>query len=384
MDHGQPPLSAMNALKPRRVAHFISSPYLVDSPPNASLISAFLELGYDVDVFTNDPSLNVTHLGSRVRARHVEYRLRWMAGNLLNPKWFAYSAFSGTTEDPMAVAGLLARLTAKPCVTMADEIKNGSTGGMRGNRWKSICRYGMRASALTIVNTPERIEIQRDYAGLAATHPIAVMPNCFVSPPLAGDRAALRSERGLPGDVLVVCYSGVFSQGNGAAWFAQALAQCPRAWFWAQVVPQDPTVAVLLKWLEGRERLVIEPGPLGWHLPSISMAAADIGVVVYLQDAPQFRNMGTASQRLCMFLSMGVPVIASRQPSFEFIETWDCGVLVDNADEFVAAIGKIGERLPEMRANALRCASEFIDAPGHYARLVRSLSKAIEPQTGKA
>ncbi|MES2632426.1 MAG: hypothetical protein V4669_05610 [Pseudomonadota bacterium] len=358
-----------------RAAHFISWPYLLDGPPNRALISALLELGYDVDVYTSDPELDVAHLGPRVRARHIEYRYQWMAKNMLHPSWMRYDLFCGTTEDPMAVAGLLARIYRRRCVTMADEIKNGSTGGMRGNRWKSLCRYGMRASDLTIVNTPERISIQREYAGLDAAHPFVVMPNSFVTPPAPGDRAALRSERGIPADALVVCYSGVFSVGNGAAWFAQALAQRTDAWFWGQVVPHDPTIAGLLPWLEGHERLVIEPGPLGWTFPSVSMAAADIGVVVYLQDAPQFLNMGTASQRLCMFLSMGVPVIASRQASFQFIEDYDCGVLVDSADEFVAAIGTIAQRLPEMKANALRCAAGFIDAPGHHARLVEALRK---------
>jgi glycosyltransferase involved in cell wall biosynthesis len=361
-------------MKRKRAAHFVSWPYLVDNPSNHTLINALLELGYSVDVFTSDPDLDLSQYGAYVRSRHAQFGYRWLATHLLHPRWLGYDLFCGTTEEPMAAAGLLARIYRKRCITVADEIKSGSTRGTRSERWKALCRFGMRASQLTIVNEAERIEIQRQYAGLPSDQLIVIMPNCFPDPPAPGDRLKLRRERGFPEDALVVCYSGVFSLGNGATWFAKALAEKTDVWFWGQVVPQDPMAGALLPWLQGRERLVLEPGPLGWRFPWVSMAAADIGIVVYLQDAPQFMHMGTASQRMCMFLAMGVPVIASRQPSFAFVETYDCGILVDTPEEFVRAIDSIRPRLAQMRANALRCAREYIDAPRRYRELVEAIS----------
>ena len=361
-------------MKPR-AAHFVSHAHLVDNPSNHALISALLELGYAVDVYLPKRDGDVSQYGPDVTAHFAEHGYRWLVANLLSPRWLKYTMFSGTTEEPMAAVGLLARIYRRRSITVADEIKNGSTSGERGERWKALCRSGMRVSQLTIVNSGERIDIQREYAGLAADHPIVVMPNCYRDPPAPGDRLALRRERGLPADALVVCYSGVFSLGNGGLWFARALAEQRDTWFWGQVVPDDPLVAGILPWLQGRDRLVLEPGPLGWRYPWVTMAAADIGVVVYLQDAPQFRNRGSASNRLCMFLTMGVPVIASRQPSFEFVEKFGCGVLVDSPEEFVAAIDTIRSRLDEMKANALRCSREYIDAPGRYAALVESIRK---------
>ena len=361
-------------MKTKRAAHFVNSPYLVDNPSNYTLISALVELGWQVDVYTSNPGLDLSHYGPSVHAAHAEFGYRWLASNLLHPRWMAYDLFSGTTEEPMAAAGLLARLYRKPCITIADEIKSGSTAGERSARWKALCRFGMRASRLTVVNEAERVRVQRDYAHLAADHPIVVMPNCFPDPPTLLDRASLRAERGIPQDALVVCFSGVFNIYNGGVWYAQALARKSDTWFWAQVVPQDPMAGALLPWLHGHERQVIEPGPMGWRLPWATMCAADIGTVVYLQDAPQFRHMGVASNRLCMFLTAGVPVIASRQPSFEFIEDYDCGVLVNSADEYVAAIDAIRPRLAQMSANARRCAREYIDAPGRYRALVQAIS----------
>jgi len=74
----------------------------------------------------------------------------------------------------------------------------------------------------------------------------------------------------------------------------------------------------------------------------------DIGLAIYTNPAPQFQHMGISSNRLCMFLAMGVPVIATRQPSFRFIKDYNCGILVENYDQFLAAIRHIGAHLPSM------------------------------------
>jgi hypothetical protein len=128
--------------------------------------------------------------------------------------------------------------------------------------------------------------------------------------------------------------------------------------------------------------LHLEAARLSWREAWSQAAVADIGMVIYLQDAPQFQNMGISSNRLCMFLSMGVPVIASRQPSFQFIEEYDCGVLVDNETEFSAAIDRVAGRLEEMKANALRCAREYIDAPGKYVTLRDEIARLVGVKLG--
>lgn len=89
--------------------------------------------------------------------------------------------------------------------------------------------------------------------------------------------------------------------------------------------------------------------------------------------------MGTSSNRLCMFLAMGVPVIASRQPSFGFIETYDCGVLVETYAEFLAAVRYIGRHLPAMRANCHRCFRQYIMPPERYPRLRDAIAGLARP-----
>lgn len=361
-----------------RVAHFLLIPELAHSPPNDAAVTAWLDMGFDVDLFAPGGPFAVDRYGPRVRAMPAEYGYRWLARNLMSPRWRSYSVFSGTTEDPLAVAGSLGWLHRRPVVTFADEIKSGSYAGDRSRRWKDLCRFGMRRSTLTIVNESERLALQREYAGMRADAPMMVYPGCFREPPVPSDRSSLRVARGLPPDKLVLCYSGVMNHGNGGLWMAEALRRCPDLWVWGQIVNLDPLTRGLLERLEGHDRLVLERQRLSWQDAWSSMAAADIGMVVYLQDGPQFQHMGIASNRLCMFLAMGVPVIASRQPSFEFIERYGCGVLVDGPEGMAEAVDRLRARLPAMRANALTCAREYIRAPQRWIELRDRLSLAIQ------
>lgn len=362
----------------RRVAHFLNEPFLAKSPPNEAAIRIWRDFGYDVDLFAPGGDFSVRDYGAGVRALPAEYGYRWLSRNLLSRRWFQYASFSGTTEDPMAIAGMLGRVYRRPVITFADEIKSDAYAGNRSDRWKALCRFGMRQAALTIVNEEERIDLQRGYAGLATDARVIVYPGCFREPPPMGDRQVLRGRFGFPDNALVLVYSGVMNYGNGGLWIAEALTRCPKVWVWGQIRNLDPFTEGLFRRLVGHERLVLEGECLGWQGTWSSMAAADIGLVVYFQQASQFQRMGVASNRLCMFLSMGVPVIASRQRSFEFIERYDCGVLIDGPEQMPAAVDRIASRLEPMRSNALACAREFIRAPQRYAELRDALAAVYQ------
>ena len=126
-----------------------------------------------------------------------------------------------------------------------------------------------------------------------------------------------------------------------------------------------------------RAQLRIAPKRLTWQQSWSSMGGVDIGVSIYNKPAPQFQNMGTSSNRLCMFLAMGVPVIVSRQASFQFVEDYECGYMVGNSTQFSEAIQKISDNLDQMKRNALRCADQHIDTHGKYLELTTSIRKTL-------
>jgi len=342
----------------KNAAHFLLIPELAGSPPNDAIVSALGELGYNVDLYAPGGDLP------------VEYSNTWILKNLLSSRWRKYDLFSGTSEDPMAVAGAFAFLNRRPSFTLADEIKSGSYYGNRPESWKKLCRWGMRRSNFTIVNDESRIQLQRKYAGLSERHKIIVYPGCFRELPAPGDREALRAKWGIPADALTIAFSGGLSVYSGFPWMMKALESKPEAYLVLQAANKD----TLLGQARNKSRVYIEPHRLGWREAWSTMAAVDIGTAIYHHTGPQFQNMGISSNRICMFLSMGVPVIASRQPSFEFLERYKCGVLVENEKEFIYAIDTIQGRLSEMKANAKICAKEYIDAPGKYKKLVEALA----------
>jgi hypothetical protein len=357
-------------------AHFLRIPELAYSPPNDAIVNALLELGYEVDLYSPGGHFAVNAAdpyGARVRVYPVEYGKRWLLKNALSAYWRQYRMFSGTAEDPMAVVGLLSWIHRRPSFTLADEIFSGSYAGDAPKYWKNLCRWGMRHSRLTIVNDDSRIALQRTYANLSSHHPVVVYPGCFRQLPSPADRRAVRQSWGMPENALVLLASGHFGQDTGAEWLIHALQVQPDLRVALQPVGVDPFARFLLRCCRGSERMHIEDHRISFQESYASVVGADIGMSIYLNSGPQFQNMGTSSSKLCMFLSMGVPVIASRQPSFQFLERYDCGVLVDNEQEFIEAIHFIRQRLAKMKANATRCAKDYIDTSSKYDNLVSAL-----------
>jgi hypothetical protein len=365
-----------DASRTRRIAHFLLKPELSCSPPNEALISAYLELGYAVDLYAPGGDCRTDYYGAAVSTRGVDYGRRWLLRHAWRPKWSQYSAFSGTSEDPLAIVGLLAAINRRPAIALADEIKTGSYYGDRSERWKRLCRFGMRRAKLNIVNEAERIALQRDYARLSTGHEVAIYPGGYRNPPTPVNRSEQRRKWGIPESALVIGASGGFNLSAGADWLIDALGN-PDLYAVIQPLGVDPLSLYLLGRVKGCERAYVEKKRLGWREAWAQAASIDIGVVVYKNQAPQFQHMGTSSNRLCMFLGMGVPVIASRQPSFRFLEDYRCGVLVDDSINFSRAIAQISASLSEMKANAVRCWREYVATPQRYDELVIMLRKML-------
>jgi glycosyltransferase involved in cell wall biosynthesis len=362
--------------KGKRAAHFLLGRELAGSPPNKALVEALNELGYEVDLYAPGGNDSDSQLSTRIYP--VEYGRRWILKHALSPKWRRYALFSGTTEEPMAIVGILSWFHHRPSFTLADEIKSDAYRGGRSAGWKRLCRWAMRRSKFSIVGDSDRVELQRHYAGLEADDPIIVYPSSFRSPPESQDRRRLRREQGVPDHALVLAYAGSFGHLLGADWLLGALEAIPTLHVAAQIVNLDPLTRMLLEHTRARDRLHLDdrtgPGRVSWKEAWSSVTIGDIGMVVYHHAGSQFQRMGTSSNRLCMFLAMGLPVVVSRQPSFAFVEKYDCGVMVESEREFVDAIQFIGRRLAEMKRNALRCAAEYFDTEGRYQKLLGALA----------
>ena len=124
-------------------------------------------------------------------------------------------------------------------------------------------------------------------------------------------------------------------------------------------------------------KVYVEPKALSWQQSWESAVALDVGMAFYRQQGSQFQKMGISSNRLCMFLAMGVPVIGNRQPSYEFLERFGCGFMVSDLYEFQQAIDHVRRNLPAMRQACRTCFEEYIMPPGRYEGLSQAIAAVI-------
>lgn len=361
-------------VRPKRVAHFLLIPELLYSPPNNAIIQAYLANGYIVDIFTPGITTRQTTYGERVNMYIASYSWAWIIKNVIDFRWFKYAWISGTSEDPLAVVAILSFIYRKKSFSLVDEIKAGSYRGDRSEQWKVICKWGIRRSVFKIVNDRYRIDLLKSYARLRETDRIIVYPGCFIKKPDTNQSSqTIKRDWGFPDDAFVIGSSGGFNLTAGADWLLNSIREIKTIYAVIQPLDASPLSTFLLESLDYSDRLFIQKNRLGWDEAWKNSIGFDIGLSIYTNPAPQFQKMGISSNRLCMFIAMGVPVIASKQESFNFLEDYDCGIIVDSYADFKLAIHEIRGRHSKMKENCERCYTNYIRSCESYRILLNNI-----------
>ena len=358
-------------MKKRNAAHFLLIPELLHSPPNDAIINAYLENNYLVDIYTPGDLPKVIRYGSGVRIFRVDYSWSWIIRNAVRLKWLSYNIISGTSEDPLLIVGLIANLYKKKSICLVDEIKSDTYRGDRSEMWKKLCKQAIRKSHLRIVNDESRIRLLQDYSGVAQSKPIIVYPGCYYDRPERSNRMRemYRSNWGFHESDFVIGSSGGFNMTAGAEWLLRYVREDGSVCSVIQPLGVTPLSLYLLKNYSSKGKMFIQENRMNWDKAWQSAQGLDVGLCIYKNQAPQFQHMGISSNRLCMFLAMGVPVIATKQKSFEFVEEYNCGVMVNSYEEFAQSIGLVKENLPVMRANCEKCFQEYIRPKERFIEL---------------
>ena len=240
----------------RNAAHFLLVPELAYSPPNEAIVSAYLEAGYDVDLYAPG-GVDTSEYGTRVRSHDVRYERKWILQNLCSMRWRRYAVASGTSENPIGLVGLLARLYRFPHFCLVDEIMSGTYSGDASPSWKALCKRTMRTSQFNIVNDVARIELLRDYASLPSESKVLVYPGCFRQLPPLGSRDEIRHSWNMPLDAFAMCHSGAFNMTCGADWIWQAMSQTESLHMILQPMKMDSLLRSTMDYLPFRRRLYI-------------------------------------------------------------------------------------------------------------------------------
>lgn len=355
----------------KKVGHFLLTPNLEKSPPNDAFKRLYEELGFQVDFFS--PIESSKYPNQII----IRYGYKWLLKNVFSSRWRQYKAFSCTSEDPIVIAGVLAFVWRKPLIFLSDEIKTARYRGDRPESWKKLARWCMRRAQLTVVNDQSRVSLQRKYANIQNDQTISVYPGCFLEPPVAEGNKKMREQWSVPKKNAVLGFSGGLNLTAGIDWALDSLENHPNVTMVMQPLAIDDLQRYLLNNNRFSKQIYIQDQIMSWEESWSSMGGIDIGIAVYKNQAAQFQSMGISSNRLCMFLAMGVPVIVSKQSSFEFIEKYECGFMVDGVEEFNEAISNILRNLDQMKENARRCSFEYIDTKGKYQSLKTHFERVL-------
>jgi glycosyltransferase involved in cell wall biosynthesis len=351
---------------------FLRDGCLPPSPCYYNAITNALDAGFDLDVYAPQLPQLADEWRGRVQGRIVQYTMRWLLKHALKPSWRKASFFMGTPRLGVAFAGVLGAIHRRPHVVLCDEIFSGSYAGDDPKHWVRLSNWCHRRAKFTILPDLCRRPILLDAVPLPTAHQIYESPNSPCTPPAESCASQIRQRLSIPDDAFVVMQAGHLHRLQGGHWMLKVLPSLP------------PDVYLMIHNGLGNDGLVAEmtdlleqhyPIRCSWeHLSWIDVegyhAAADCGLVFYLHDGPQFQAMGRSSTKLCMFLRHGVPVIASRQDSFRFLEEYACGVLIDQPDELLSAIDHIRNNQDTFRQNAFRCYREHVDPKFYQPRIV--------------
>lgn len=260
--------------------HFILIPELLYSPPNDAIISAYMENGYTVDVYSPGRLPKVTSYGNRVNTFNVSYSWFWIIKNIVRAKWLRYDCFSGTSEDPLAIVGLLGFFYRRKSFCLVDEIKSGSYRGDRSEKWKDLCRWSIRRASFSIVNDVSRINLLEEYATMRDREEIQVYPGCFKDPPKKNceERKKIRAQWGFTDRDFVIGSSGGFNMTSGADLLIRAIGEINDLRAVIQPLGVSPLSMFLLQSMPFRERVYIETDRLEWRDAWLSSQGLDVGL----------------------------------------------------------------------------------------------------------
>lgn len=342
-----------------------------------TIVSVLDELGYDVHLFSANPP-PAEGWEPVLDWLPVHYTTNWLARHAQPWRWRRYQVFLGTCEIPMAMVGWLSFLARRPSITICDEIFTGTYAGNLGARWKRWARTAMHKACATIITDPVRISLQQEYAGLPESHPFLVCPCAFSRGFTAGDVHAIRQHWGVPDNAFLLGNFGGLGHTWGHEWTLEALPSLtPDTWLVWKTSCSDPFLKKILAFLQRGNNLIVDLEHYTWPEVATATAAVEAHFALYLHDGPQFQHMGLSSQKLCLSLQMGRPVIASWQESLRFLEEWECGILVRSSAEIPEAVTRVRANHLAMTRNATKCANEFVDPLGRHAALLTGLARVL-------
>ncbi len=358
----------------RHIAFVIPHPYVDALPCFREPIAALAE-NWQVDLYTLlSPEHPAPFFGTRsvrlvpikrTRRGAVELVARLVAHR---PK---YRMIVTVPQWGLHYSAAASRLAGIPMGCISDEIKTDAEASTEeAKRWKARERRAHQACRWTIALSAERADFIRDENRLGADHRIFVVPN-------AARGAAARLTSHYFQDVLDVPPGSRILLHAGSLWWKGAADVIARADEWRSdwtVVFQNRFRQPLNGWRDSahvRFATQILPASLLDH----AVSSADVGLALYDTSCANNRLMGTASGKVARYLKNGLPVIATRDGGFDWIEREGCGVCVSRVEEIPAAADRIFAGYAGYTRNAIACFDRHLDFDARFQPVAEHIDR---------
>jgi len=229
-----------------------------------------------------------------------------------------------------------ARLGGMALGCISDEIKVESEARTDvDRRWNDRERKAHAQCAWTIALSAERADLIRQENRLAADHPIFVVPNVGRGQARRVRSRYFQDALGLDTDTRILLHAG-------SLWWTGATELAARAAAWTG----DWTVVFQSRFVPSSNghhdsARVRHSGVLPAALLDYAVSSASIGLALYDDSNANNRTMGTASGKVGLYMKNLLPVVATRDGGFEWLEREGCGLCIDRLEDVPEAAARI-------------------------------------------
>ena len=192
---------------------------------------------------------------------------------------------------------------------------------------------------------------------------ILLLPNSSFTPEIYMESNFLQKRLGVQGQKIVL-HSGGFGK-----WFkCKELADSTYNWdknvklvFHVSHRVEDDKYFEEVYESDYRGKVLFSLNPVSTYELDSLVASSDVGIALYSEKELGYRAtyMGLAAGKIGNYLKCGVPIIATKLLSLSYIETYQCGILVEKEKDIASAINKILSNRDMYSKNAHRCYREL-------------------------
>ena len=372
---------------PERVAVLAPMSTLDSQPGILNAIACFLDAGYEVDVFTvRNRYYALPNLGN-ARVHHLPVAFN----SPRDPRLLLTGAYSiwvtWVMRGPYVVVfagGVRALIAAwasswwrpQRIINLQLELYVGPNLNVRLVRlFKWIERRAIRSCWLSLIHDENRASMLASDANIDISK-IEIVPNAPLGPSRIDASDYLRNELNVPSEMKILLAPGSIGRAFMSEEIVVASQDLSKDWCCVLHSAQpktfdDPYVRILVE-KNIRDRVRFSLSPLPYDKIDQVLGSARIGLALYSESGgANTTEVGLASGKLCEFLKLGIPVIASDYPILRrFIQEHGVGLVIADLSELPLAVQTIDADYRGFRQRAASAFDRELAFEKHFAKVL--------------